>query len=796
MLAEQLKEQGNRFLSEGRLREAEGCYRRAIEANPGYAIAYLNLGFVLKEQERHDEAEVALSHAVALDSQQWDAWYLLGKIAVMQGRIDAGIERLSQAVEIRPTFQEARRDLVRALFATERYDRAREMAVSGLALDPGCTYLNFLLGMLCLRVRDWDKAAECFRREIELNANFAEAQLRLGQVLERMGALEEATDRYLAARAIEPGSAVVHRALGNVQVARGDVESAIASYRRAIELSPEDANAQNDLGIAYQRLGKVDAAIASFRAALAIDSNYANAHANLGVVLHLCGNDDEAVEHFRRALALEPKHPEARHNIGSVLLKQGDLDEAITYFLEVLRVAPAYADAFLNLGMAYRALGRFDDAETSLRRAIDLARGTPTARSARSNLLLVESGRPGMSAAEYLADAKLFGTEVLAGVTPYVHWLPAPNGPLRVGLVSGDLRAHPVGFFLEGVLEQIDVRSFTLIAYSTTYAEDAITARLRPRFAEWRVIAGASDEAAARCIHDDRIDILVDLAGHTADNRLGVFAWKPAPVQVSWLGYWASTGVPSVDYLLADPISVPPESESGFTEAIWHLPETRLCFTAPTPVADRVVGPLPAAANGHVTFGCYQNLAKLTDATLMLWGRVMRANSGARLRLQDKYLGYAAARMSLEQRLAAVGIAPERVAMYGRIPHKDYLATYAEVDLVLDTFPFCGGTTTCEALWMGVPTLTLAGQTLVSRQGASMLTCVGLSDWVAWDEDAYVAKASRFASDFSGLSELRATLRQRVLGSPLFDAPRFARNLEAALRGMWAASNVGAGKSP
>jgi predicted O-linked N-acetylglucosamine transferase (SPINDLY family) len=537
--------------------------------------------------------------------------------------------------------------------------------------------------------------------------------------------------------------------------------------------------------MAYEKQGEIDAALASFRAALEINPNYASAHANLGVVLHLCGDDDSAFEHFRRALDLDPNHAGARHNMGSVLLKQGDLDQAIACFLDVLRVAPSYADAALNLGMAYQALGRIDEAKTSLRQAMDLACGTPVARLAHDNLLLVESGCAARSAADYLEEARRFGANALAGVTPYLEWQPSPAGrPLRVGFVSGDLRTHPVGFFLEGVLAHVDTRHFSLIAYSTTREEDALTARLRPRFAEWHVIASTSDEAAARRIPEDEIDILVDLAGHTAGNRLAVFAWKPAPVQVSWLGYWASTGVTGMDYFLADPISVPAGSETDFTESIWRLPETRFCFTPPTSTAELAVRPPPALVEGYVTFASYQNLAKLTDATLALWGRIMHAMPDARVRLQDKYLGYPAARDFLQRRLSAAGIAPERVAMYGRVARNNYLATYADVDFVLDTFPFCGGTTTCEALWMGVPTLTLAGPTLVSRQGASLLTCVGMQDWIAGDEEAYVEKALRFASDVKGLSDLRATLRQRALDSPLFDAERFARNLEAALRGM------------
>jgi predicted O-linked N-acetylglucosamine transferase (SPINDLY family) len=294
-----------------------------------------------------------------------------------------------------------------------------------------------------------------------------------------------------------------------------------------------------------------------------------------------------------------------------------------------------------------------------------------------------------------------------------------------------------------------------------------------------------NDEAVARLIHADGIHILLDLSGHTAKNRLPVFAWKPAPVQATWLGYFASTGVAEMDYVLADETGVPDHQRANFSETVWYLPDTRLCFTPPD--TDLPVASLPSLGKGYLTFGCFQNFAKLGDEVLAVWGRIFTALPNARLRLASKQLGDATVAAQLSLRLQQQGIAAARVTMHGAVPRRAYLEAHAEVDVLLDTFPYPGGTTTCEALWMGVPTLTLAGNTLLARQGASLLTAAGLPDWIATREADYVDKAIRLSGDLPKLAALRAGLREQVSTSPLFDAPRFARHFEDALWGMWQA---------
>jgi protein O-GlcNAc transferase len=433
------------------------------------------------------------------------------------------------------------------------------------------------------------------------------------------------------------------------------------------------------------------------------------------------------------------------------------------------------------MGNTLKDLGQTEEALSSYRRALAIK---PDFIDAQSNLLYALN-HTAYTTEEHLEEARKYGSMVSAKAgSRFSAWQCAEHPQrLRVGMVSGDLHSHPVGYFLENLLAHIDGTRVELTAYPTDTTADTLTERIQPRFAAWKPLVGLSDEAAARMIHADGIQVLIDLSGHTAGNRLPVFAWKPAPVQVSWLGYWATTGVAAVDFFLADRTGVPEGLRGNFTETVWYLPDTRLCFSPPE--FDVPVAPLPALQNGSVTCGCFQNLSKVGDEVLAEWGRIFAALPRAKLRLQCKQLGEPAQAQRMALRLQRAGIAPERVTMHGAVDREQYLAAHAGVDVILDTFPYPGGTTTCEALWMGVPTLTLAGDSLLARQGASLLTAAGLQEWIASSKEDYVSKAIDFAEDLTRLSDLRAGLRPQVAASPLFDASRFAKNFEDALWGMW-----------
>lgn len=611
-----------------------------------------------------------------------------------------------------------------------------------------------------------------------------------------------------------------HRREGNRLLAQGEREAAAACYRQAISVNPADASAHLNLGFVLAELGQDSEARGFLEQAVRLDPKLEDAHYLLGTLTERLGDADAAIRHLGAALTLRPEMEVASRDLCRVLFHRGEYgrarrvaeqglrlnpqsadlhlylgnlhlhakayDPAIACYEKALSIQPDYAAVLSNLGKASMEQGKVDAAVAFYRRALQFD-ADAIAVEAMSCLLFARSYQAGDTPEAYLEEARRYGRMVAAKAVPYAAWpcSRTEEGPLRVGLVSGDFLSHPVGYFLESILKHLKPGKIALVAYPTVPEEDDLTARIKPCFEAWHPLAGLSDAAAARRIHEEGIQVLVDLAGHTSHNRLPVFAWRPAPVQATWLGYFASTGVAEMDYLLSDPMSVPESERANFTENVWYLPDTRLCFTPPGSRDALPPGPLPAQRNGHLTYGCFQNVSKLNDGVLSAWGRIFRAQPQARLRIQSKQLEDPAARDRLLKRLAAVGVPPANVRLEGPSSREQYLAAHRDIDVMLDTFPYPGGTTTCEALWMGVPTLTLAGNTLLSRQGASLLACAGLADWVAANEADYVDKAVALTGDIDRLAALRAGLRDRVLASPLFDAARFAANLEEALLGMW-----------
>lgn len=672
---------------------------------------------------------------------------------------------------------------LRAAGFTHVYTKAGELEVVAIAFKQrpdGATIA--LLGI------DKDYRPEQDNGEVPVaNPASESANLRRqGNRLLAQGDREAAEACYRQAISVNPAEAGAHLNLGFVLAERGQDAEARGFLEEAVRLDPRLEDAHYLLGTLTERLGDVEAAIRHLDAALALRPDMEVASRDLCRVLFHRGDYDRARQVAAQGLRLNPQSADLLFYLGNLHLHAKAYEPAIACYEKALSIQPDYAAVLSNLGKACMEQGRVEAAVAHYRKALQID-ADAIAVEAMSCLLFARSYQAGDTPQAYLEEARRYGRMVAAKATPYADWPRSRTqaGPLRVGLVSGDFLSHPVGYFLEGILKHLRPGKVALVAYPTVPEEDDLTARIKPSFQAWHSLAGLSDAAAARRIHEDGIQLLVDLAGHTSHNRLPVFAWRPAPVQATWLGYFASTGVAEMDYLLADPISVPESECANFTEKIWYLPDTRLCFTPPGSRDALPPGPLPAQRNGHLTYGCFQNVSKLNDDVLSVWGRIFRAQPQARLRIRSKQLDDAAARDRLLKRLAAAGVPPANVALEGPSSREQYLAAHRDIDVMLDTFPYPGGTTTCEALWMGVPTLTLAGNTLLSRQGASLLACAGLADWVAANEADYVDKAAALTGDIDRLAALRAGLRDRALASPLFDAPRFAANLEEAFLAMW-----------
>lgn len=601
--------------------------------------------------------------------------------------------------------------------------------------------------------------------------------------LHQAGRLQEAENLYRQILQVAPRNGDALHMLGVLSFQQGRNAVALDLVGRAAAIQPSSAVLLN-LGKVQEVSGMPDAAIASYRQALVLQPGSMKILLQLGMCLKEQGCLDEAAACLREAWAQAPGDARISGALGHVLQKQGRLDAAIVTYRLALELQPDAMDVRNNLAIALQQRGRVREAAVEFR---ELLARNPDSDLYHDDLLLALCVGAARSPAEYLEEARHYGARVRARARPYTSWRTGPAGGevacLNVGLVSGDLRVHPVGYFLESVVAHLDPERVRLTAYSTRDREDALTERLRPHFGTWHVIASMDDETAARRIHDDGIHVLMDLAGHTLWNRLPLFAWKPAPVQASWLGYFASTGVAEVDYLLTDPLSVPPAESGLYSETLCYLPQTRLCFSPPE---ERVeVAPLPAMRRDCITFGTFQRMKKLNPAVIALWARVLAAIPGSCLRIQNKESGVAEVRDEILAQIARAGVSADRVVFMPPTLRVDYLAAHAEVDVLLDTFPFPGGTTTCEALWMGVPTLTLAGDSLLSRQGAALMHAAGLDEWIARDAEDFVLRAVDLTADRERLATLRVGLRARVSASPLMDATRFAADITNALFRMW-----------
>jgi protein O-GlcNAc transferase len=567
---------------------------------------------------------------------------------------------------------------------------------------------------------------------------------------------------------------------------RGALVEVVKSSERFNLSFPKHSFGWRAMGAAYKKLGRLDEAIACMQRALQIDPNDLEALQNIAITYRALRHFDLAEHHVRRALSLKPTSAPLHRELGDTLLEQGRLVEAETSHRQSLAIDARQPRAYANLAVALQQQGKIEEAIAACEHALRLDTNLWVAWN---NLLMSSQYSASLDVERYRSQAATFGrlqSDAAAGRRK-TQWRCADGEKvLRVGFVSADLYAHPVGFFFQSLLEATHrnkALGVECYVYSATAFADDVTQQLKRHCAQWRDVFHLDPVSIAQQIVDDGIHVLMDLSGHSAGNQLAVFAQKPAPVCVSWLGYFASTGMPEMDYVVTDPRSVLPRMRDQFCEQLLPMPVTRLCFAAPSTEVE--IGALPARRNGHITFGTFQNVAKINDDTLDAWSRVLQAVAGSRFRMQFAALGDPAARTMFEKRLIKAGIDLRRVELIAAVNRSQYLAAHNEIDMLLDTFPFPGGTTTCEALWMGVPTLTLGGHTMISRQGVSMLACVGLEEWIVENVDEYVAAAAKFAGDLNQLAALRAQLRAIVTASPLFDSDTFASDFAALLKRAW-----------
>lgn len=577
-------------------------------------------------------------------------------------------------------------------------------------------------------------------------------------------------------------------ALGLDHFSAGRLQHAEAAFREILQRQPRHAEALHGLGLVAFRVGRHEPACALIEQALAVDAGNAMYLNNLGTVQLALGRNDAAAGCFQRAVSLQPDYPDALYNLGNTLMAQGRHAEAIGRYQHLLSVKPDYAEAHYNLGNAFQDLGFVDEAIACYRRAISLR---PALVAAQSNLLLTLQYLDRIPAAELRDAARQYAATL---ETPLRNRWPRhtnnrdPSRRLKVGYVSADFRRHSVAYFIEPLLAHHRRDEFDIHCYYSHPQIDPVTDRLQSLAGHWFDCHGLGDTELAAKIQADGIDILVDLGGHTAHSRLPLFAHKPAPVQVAYLGYPATTGLSAMDYRLTDTYADPPahaERDAGvYSETLVRLPRTFLCYRPPAEAPP--IAALPALRSGHVTFGSFNALLKLSPATIALWSRILKAIPDAAMLIKAAGLEHRPACDRLLGMFAQHGIAPARVTILPRdegfVAH---LERYHAVDICLDTLAYNGTTTSCEAMWMGAPVITLCGDRHASRVGTSLLHNIGLAELVAADEDDYCRIVHSLAVDLPRLSALRAGMRARLYASLLADGSGLAAAIESAYRTMW-----------
>jgi predicted O-linked N-acetylglucosamine transferase (SPINDLY family) len=679
--------------------------------------------------------------------------------------------------------------LARLLSAFRRHGKAASTPVAGAAPAPepepeskrAAAARLVLEGHAAEADKRFDEAEHLYRAAIAADDRSADAHMNLGNALNAREHRVAAIASYERALALDPDHAAAHYNLGLVLLGNADPEKVVAHFRAAVRRRGTFADAWIGLALALEAQRDLEGAVESYRKALSIRPQFPEALRSLGLIYQEQGKTEEAMQSFLRAVAIAPDYADVHGSLGVLYKEQGKVGAAIESYRKALAIRPAHAEVMGDLGNVLQEQGDLDSAIEMYRKALALKPGHV---GGHGNLLFALNYHPDKSAEDifeaYRAYDARFGVPLRAGWREHANDRD-PARRLRVGYVSPDFNHHPVRHFLEPLLAHHDKSVVEVHAYSESTREDAVTARYRGYVEHWLLTRGMSDEMLTDRLRTDRIDILVDLAGHTAHNRLGVFARRPAPVSVSWLGYGYTTGLQAIDYFLTDATGAPEGSEHLFAERPWRLATPGYVYRPAEGMGP--VGLLPAARHGRVTFGTLTRSVRINHRSIRVWSEILKRVPRARLVVDSKNFLDAGMRASLVERFAAHDVGPDRLQLGFHSPPWDVLRQF---DIGLDCFPHNSGTTLFETLWMGVPFVTLAGRPSVGRLGSSILEGLGHPEWIAHSEAEYVEKAVALATDVERLAILRASLRDEMSASPLMDEAGFARKVEAAYREMFA----------
>lgn len=800
----------------GHYGEAEHCLNTALSIDPEIAQAHYLLGTIAQVQDRPEETVSHFQKALEIAPDFENVYSELCYALFQQGKITNAIQVITQGISINrdnPDFHYYRGNLYKH---TGAFDQAVVDYRTALSIRPAYAEVHYSLGVALHALGRLDEAEVGYRRTLEIKSDYFEAHHNLGSLLQDLGRLDEAELSYRMALEINPDSAEAHNNLGNILLERNRLDEAELSCRRALAIKPDFAEAHNNLGnllkelnrsdeaeLSYRRalaikpdfaevlcnlgvtlndFGQLDEAESSFRQALRIKPDYADANNNLALVLTELRRIDEALISFRAALELKPDFAEAHNNLGSTLMEQGRLAEAEVCLSRALEINPDYAYAYNNLGNFLQKCGRLEQALPYFRRALQIK---PDYAEAHSNLIFSQDLMVGKDAASLLEERVRWDATHAAHLHQQLTHAnsPDPERRIRIGYVSADFREHSASKAFGGLLTHYDRSQFEVFAYSNFRGkDDKFTELFKQSVTTWRSVVGLSDAAAAKMISDDGIDILVDLSGHSANNRLLTFAHKPAPIQVTAWGYAGGTGMRTMDVLFTDSVMVPPENRHYFVEEIRYLPNALgAFFIEPFPDATE----LPALSSGIVTFGSLNRLVKVSDETYRAWTQILLAIPDSRLVLKTAELNDISTQERVVEYFTSAGVAADRITLQGKTSWYEHMLAYRQIDIGLDPFPQGGGVTALEGLMMGVPIINLLGSTVAGRLSASIVTTLGLSDWIAKTREQYIELAIQKATDLQSLATLRQQLRGIFSSSIIGDQAAYAQAVELEYRQLW-----------
>ncbi|PKU21535.1 tetratricopeptide repeat protein [Telmatospirillum siberiense] len=672
-----------------------------------------------------------------------------------------------------------------ALAKQNRWKPALEAFRQAARVLPAHPGFHYAVGVALCRLDRFAEAIEAFHREIAINPGHGPAVAEIGTCLARTGRPREGISYLREGLRLFPSMPLAQYSLGLALLTEDRRAEAMEALDKALAMDGAYAQAYRTRGLAYAMDGQFERSVADLQAASALDNSNYQAILELGVTFGKAERNLQAAQLFEMAAKAAPDVALPHYIYGQFLINHRQFERGLLAIDRALELDPLHAESHVGRGFGYLGQGRIEEAVAAFRRAGELR---PGEAAIAGTLLFALQHKPGVTRDELLREhrkwAALYRRPLVTGRLAFANDADPERLP-RIGIVSADMHRHAVAFLTVRAFEQLAARGFPIVGFSTARPDidDDMTDRFKAASVAWHGVNGRDDDEVMRLIAEERIDILFDLAGHTAGNRLGIFARRAAPVQVGWAGYVGTVGLDSYDGLIADAVEIPPDHDSSYVEPVIRLPDCYVCYQPPTDPPE--VTPLPGPTTGHVTFGCFNRPAKLNSRLAGLWARILEQVPNSRLLLVYGGLGEGATQKALSAVLGAGGVPLDRVDMVGETEQARLLDAYGRVDLALDPSPYSGGVTTLEAMWMGVPTVTLVGDTFAGRHAASHLTAAGLAEFCAATEDDYVALAVDWSRRPEALATLRRTLRDRLAASPLCDAPGFAGNLGRELTRLW-----------